>query len=166
MKWNIFERKNMGFRPRQCCLVVIVMIPGMHICDIRKCCLPSMVSDWETLLHKMYSREFMSLNIQSLIELKRLPNAFRWLGKLEHGSGKGWEKVGNFVLAREWQPWLIFIFVFVYFSSSVCFYQVIVPKHPIDNDNDNENKLIAKVEQQLHWTYISSIKSTLYEAEK
>ena len=52
----------------------------------------------------MYSRECMSLNIQSLIELKRLPNAFRWLGKLEHGSGKGWEKVGNFVLAREWQP--------------------------------------------------------------
>ena len=35
-----------------------------------------------------------------------------------------------------------------------------------DNDNDNENKFIAKVEQQLHWTYISSIKSTLYEAEK
>ena len=35
-----------------------------------------------------------------------------------------------------------------------------------DNDNDNENKFIAKGEQQLHWTYISSIKSTLYEAEK
>ena len=38
--------------------------------------------------------------------------------------------------------------------------------HHLGNDNDNENKFIAKVEQQLHWTYISSIKSTLYEAEK